>query len=600
MKTGFKILYRFLSAFYLLPFALCVVLPGTVQAADYYYTNRSFSAISFNLQGAPPADILNTESKKLNNIVKGSIKTNSCSAVEKKTVFAWGYAAGTGAWNAVANFGASSSNYADKLFDNAGWVRGTKSVDTNWGAFIWTLQNHLSFKSSETNTQTYGSGWVMITNVLVRGLTNYPPMSEQTADWPDVGLAKSNYPGDNSGESKTFQVDLTTYFQLAIPSISISPKETAAAVGGDAVQFTAVGTNLDYGVAWSIDPFGVTNGATIQPSGNSASVTPGAAPQVYKIRAAASNCPDFYAEAELTVFEVELVEEPVQVTRAQSGTITAVVTPSLTPDKVEWVFTGGKGGSKTTTPNLSISVILVDGDTEYTVTCKVTKNSAVAENTADITVNPRTGSSWQITPTCATDNQADWGDFPGFVPLGEERDRVSNDPRIVIPVDGGFTCAQVNDINGPNDGYWYIESTTLTIDQETVINRYTKSGTTPPNPPGTNWHEYNESQSVDADGCHNGIKGHEYKGVGGSGQGHFAFLETKEAESGMDARTAIEKKWHASSQTNLEADAENTKDAIDNALQAAAGVEPSGNWGPNTICCYDFAVSNWVSFSYGN
>lgn len=166
--------------------------------------------------------------------------------------------------------------------------------------------NHLDFKSSETNTQPYGSGWVMITNVMVRGLTNYPAMSQQTADWPDVGLAKSNYPGDDQSDEATCDVDLTTYFQLAIPDISVSPPEAVAAVGGSAVQFTAVGTNIENGVAWSIDPSGVTSGATIQAGGYSASVTPGAVPQVYKIRAAVSNCPDFYKEAKLTVVQAEI------------------------------------------------------------------------------------------------------------------------------------------------------------------------------------------------------------------------------------------------------------------------------------------------------
>ena len=574
-------------------------------AADFYYTNRTFKAITFNLQGTPPADMLNAESKKLNNIVEGSIKTNSYYALENKTAFSWGYDAGTNAWNAVANFSSSSSNYSGKLFDNVGWVRGTKSVGTNWGAFLWTMQNHLDFKSSETDKYSYGSGWVVITNVMVAGLTNYPPMTDHTADWPDLGLAKSNYPGDNQDESKYFQVDLTTYFQLAIPDISISPPEAVAAVGGSAVQFTAVGTNIQYGVAWSIDPSGVENGATIQAAGYSVNVTPGTVPHVYTIRAAASNCPDFYDEAELTVVKVEIENKPIEVTRGQSQSITATLTPAgVTPSKVEWIFTGGKGGTKDTTPNLSTSVILVDGDNSYSVKCRVTVGGTVCEDTANITVNPRTGASWQITPACATDNEPSWGNFPGFEDTeayaGFCRNRTLDDGNIVTPVDGGFTSAQVNDPDGPNDGYWYIESTTLVIDMETVINKYMKSGTTPPSPPGTNWHEYNESQSVDADGCLNGVKGHEYKGVGGSGQGHFAFLETKEAESGMDVRTEIEKKWHASSKNDVETDAENEKDNINNAIHSAYAVEPSGNWGPSTVYCYDFAVSNWVTTSHGN
>ena len=43
------------------------------------------------------------------------------------------------------------SNYLGKTFDNVGWVRGTKSVNGEWGAYLWVLQNRIVFKSSGTN-----------------------------------------------------------------------------------------------------------------------------------------------------------------------------------------------------------------------------------------------------------------------------------------------------------------------------------------------------------------------------------------------------------------------------------------------------------------
>ncbi len=296
----------------------------------------------------------------------------------------------------------------------------------------------------------------------------------------------------------------------------------------------------------------------------------------------------------VTVLKVEIVE-PVTVTRGTSGSITATITPAVTPDKVEWIFTGGIGGKKDTTPNLSTDVVLVDGDNAYSVACKVTVGSAVCQDSATITVTPR---NWTITPTCATDNESGFGSFPGAVVLGYCRNRTLDNGRIVTPTDGGFTCAQVNDPNGPNDDYWYIESTTLEIDMETVINKYTKAGTIPPTPPGTNWHEYNESKGIVADSCLIGIKGHEYKGVGVSGQGHFAFLEAKESQAGMDARTEIEKNWHASSETTLTTVTEAEKDSIDACIYAEYFVEPSGNWGPSTVYCY--GPTNWWITTYGN
>jgi len=286
-------------------YALFCALVASAGAADY--GNRTFTAVEFGNQTNRPADVLNTESKKMNNIVKGAIKTNSCYALEKKTAFAWGYTNGMSAWNAVKNFSSSSSNYSGKVFDNVGWTRGTKLTEGKWSAFLWTMKNHLEFKSSETDKWTCGSGWVVITNVIVAGLSNYPPMTDHSADWPDVGLATSNYPGDNQGEEKIYNVDLTAYFQLAIPDISVSPPEAVAAVGCSAVQFTAVGTNIQYGVVWSISPSGVSSGACLtNVAGYSVGVTPGTVPQVYKIRAASSNCPDYYDDGKLTVVRAEL------------------------------------------------------------------------------------------------------------------------------------------------------------------------------------------------------------------------------------------------------------------------------------------------------
>jgi len=585
------------------------LLACSVQAAELYHTNRTFTAVEYDLQGTPPADILNAESKKLTNIVKGAaikLDTTNTHATEKQVAMPICYESAVEAWGAAMSYSGTSSNYYGKIFDNVGWVRGTKSTTGGWGAYLWVLQNQIAFQSSTSywwRVATNGFP-VAITNVMVGSLGVYGPMSNVV----DIGpVIPTNYPGADQSDSGTYQVDITNvFYEVMIPAIWITPRNAVACVGGEAVQFTVMGTNIPQGVTWMLYSTNFEGHAVLETNADwhYASVMPESVATNYKIRATSVNNTNLYDEVNLTIFKVD-IEEPVQVTRAQSGTITAVITPSLTPDKVEWIFTGGKGGTKTTTPALSTSVILVDGSNTYTVTCRITKGSAVAEDTANITVNPRTGASWQITPACATDNEPSWGNFPGFEDTEEAyaglcRNRTLHDGNIVTPVDGGFTSAQVNDPDGPNDGYWYIESTTLVIDMETVINKYMKSGTMPPSPPGTNWHEYNESQSVDTDGCLNGVKGHEYKGVGGSGQGHFAFLETKETELGMDARTAIEKKWHASSQTVLETDAENKKDQINNDIYSAYSVQPSGNWGPNTVYCYDFAVSNWVATTYGN
>ena len=130
---------------------------------------------------------------------------------------------------------------------------------------------------------------------------------------------------------------------------------------------------------------------------------------------------------------------------------------------------------------------------------------------------------------------------------------------------------------------------------ETVINKHLKSGTAMPTPPGgDNFYVYNNARSINAAGFLTAVEGHEYKGVGGSGNGHFAFLVAKEGQVGMDAQTEIEKNWDASSQTVLTTSTENEKDAISQTLWAAYFIEPTGNWGPGSIYVYDSGLPGWM------
>jgi hypothetical protein len=309
--------------------------------------------------------------------------------------------------------------------------------------------------------------------------------------------------------------------------------------------------------------------------------------KIYKLKIESNNKKPGTPFYKLCVMKVEITE-PVKVTRGIAGSISATVFPRppyITPNKVEWIFSGGKGGTKNTTPNLSTDVVLVDGENHYGVICKVTVGSAVFQDSATITVIPR---EWKITPTCEPDNEIGWGDYPtNNVTMGECRNRTLNNPQIVTPKVGGFTCARVNDPNGPNDHYWYIASTTLNIDMETVINKYAKHGTTPPGGIGVKWHEYQELRKVDADGFLEGLKGHEYEGKPGNTKGHFQFLITQESMAGMDAQTEIEKKWDPSSKTKLTTKAEALKTSINKSLYDAYVIEPTGNWGPSTIYLYD-------------
>lgn len=240
-----------------------------------------------------------------------------------------------------------------------------------------------------------------------------------------------------------------------------------------------------------------------------------------------------------------------------------------------------------------------------TASCNVTFGGNTAHVSKTIEVDART-SGWSITPACVEDNHPEWGDYPGQTDAGRLRQEPSHKNYIITPqaenqnFEDGYTTTEVTEVpSGPNDGVWYISGSTFVIEQETIINKFIKAGATGyPNPPNQKWHEYNESQSVDADGFLVGVKGHEYKGTGVNGQGHQQFLETKENDTGFDAKTEIENNL-AATQAALVSATETEVTNIENAIQSAAAAlptGPTGNWGPpNTIRAYDFVAIKWIN-----
>jgi len=284
-------------------------------AAELYHTNRTFTAISFNLQGIPTMELLDVETAKLTNIVKGlaiQLNSNETYAIEKQAAIPICYGSVEEAWNAAVAYNGSSSNYLGKIFDNVGWVRGTKSDDGEWGAYLWTLQNRIAFKSSATNMWVSNNGIpVAITNVMVGSLGDYGPMEDIVDIGPDISLA-TNFPGEGESDSGTYYVDITNvYYQLVTPGIWITPRDVVVAVGSsNAVRFTVTGTNITNGVNWSINPSGLSGGAEIQ--SNSywyyRDVIPGNVATNYLIRATSAANTSLYDEVSLTILKVEFKE----------------------------------------------------------------------------------------------------------------------------------------------------------------------------------------------------------------------------------------------------------------------------------------------------
>ncbi|MCG2679367.1 MAG: hypothetical protein L6455_05270, partial [Kiritimatiellae bacterium] len=365
-------LFRVISRATIMMLAVICGLAVSAGAAEMYHTNRTFKPVKFNLQGTPTVDQLYNESGRLTDIVKGTnitINTNETYAIEKQAV-ALGYASATDAWTAALNYtNGTPSNYPGKIYDNVGWVRGTKSVGAKWGAYLSTVQNRIVFKSSETNWWVSPSNGVRvaISNVLVGSLGDYPPMTETNDIGPSIN---TNFPGENQGESKEFYVDITNvYYQLIIPSIWITPRTAYAAAEGSNVEYEVAGSNLSQGVTWTISPTNFTGRATIQPSNDwhYAGVTPGTVATNYKVRATSIDNTNFYDEVNLGVLKVDIVESNIYVG------VTNTATFHLTSDSstnVQWGITPTvQGGASIVGPTLGTSIVVNAGavGTNYTI-----------------------------------------------------------------------------------------------------------------------------------------------------------------------------------------------------------------------------------------
>jgi hypothetical protein len=204
---------------------------------------------------------------------------------------------------------------------------------------------------------------------------------------------------------------------------------------------------------------------------------------------------------------------------------------------------------------------------------------------------------WKTTPTLHEDNEPFWG-APVYLEqqqsvlnlYGQERDSTSNTfvairPNPLVFGDSfkqGFFMAQVYDPGGPNHQYWYIQLTTIYIDQETVINQHIKSYGPPPFG-GPNFYNYNNGRCINSAAFVRAVMGHENSGVGPGATGHYGLLVAALQNLTNDPRTAIEKIFatHAEGMTILGQRTTDELSRIESALLFAR--DPNhliirGNW----------------------
>lgn len=390
-------------------------ISGTAGSTEtnMYHTNRTFTPVPIHVPDNPTVDQLYNEVMKLTDIVAAgtniTINSNETYAIEKQSVVL-GAASAEEAWDELLAYAATNTmelDYAGKIYNNVGWVRGTKLAGGKWGAYFHMLRNRIAFKSSETNWWRSPSNGVpvAIAKVMVGTLGDYAPMEDVVDVGPSLDAATNNFPGENTGEDKIFRADITNvYYQFIIPFIWITPRGTYAAAGGSNVQYTVTGTNISNGVTWTISPSGLSGGATIQPSNDwhYAGVTPGTVATNYKVRATSVDNTNFHDEVNLTILKSDIAETNVYV--AVSNTTTLHLTPDSSTN-VQWeIVPNLQDGASIDGISVGTNIVINAGSvpTNYTVrayavnytncndTCTVTVLSMAVTN---IKFNWDTGSS---------------------------------------------------------------------------------------------------------------------------------------------------------------------------------------------------------------
>jgi len=153
------------------------------------------------------------------------INTNNTYATEYEG-FAVGYDSAADAWDSVTSiYSSNSTNYPSKIFDNVGWVKGTKEAYGDWGGYLWLLQNIVNFESSPTNIWVSPDGVTNhIAKVLVGSIGDYPPMTNVVDIGPTNwnGDAITNYLGEGLSTDLVCRADFTAYYQLIPVRVDIA------------------------------------------------------------------------------------------------------------------------------------------------------------------------------------------------------------------------------------------------------------------------------------------------------------------------------------------------------------------------------------------
>jgi len=160
-----------------------------------------------------------------------ALTTNAAKAKEYEGV-TWGFSSTTSAWNTlfVDSYPSNIAQYGE-VFDDPGWIKGTRAAYGKEGAFMWILQNTLEFTTPGSTYWTNAGRTYLLENVLVGTLGDYAPGTVYTnvfpqmddpdaTNWPGCPFLTSAMPASN--QTVRYSFNTTSYYHLIRPNIVLS------------------------------------------------------------------------------------------------------------------------------------------------------------------------------------------------------------------------------------------------------------------------------------------------------------------------------------------------------------------------------------------
>ncbi len=215
-------------------------LPCQVVRADdeVFRTNRVFEPVEINA-GASLYSIMSYTGMLTGIIGPFPLETNSAYSVEYEGV-SWGQDSFSAAWSNVlaCNYPSNRAVYSG-IFDDPGWIKGTRGVEDSHAAYMWILQDRLTFTTSGkstytvTNEVTTNSMLFWIEKVMVGTLGDFEACETVEMIFPEMDDPGTNYPGytrmtsamppADGSQTVKYRFDTSKYYRLVEAHVALIP-----------------------------------------------------------------------------------------------------------------------------------------------------------------------------------------------------------------------------------------------------------------------------------------------------------------------------------------------------------------------------------------